>query len=80
MKHLRRIGVTLALVLVFANVTSADEGIMLPGYVPPSPPPSAGIMYTGLADNRTQMASEAQTDDLATELMLSLIQNLLVLF
>ncbi|HJR09758.1 MAG TPA: hypothetical protein VJ842_21030 [Pyrinomonadaceae bacterium] len=82
MKHLRRIGVTLVLVLVFANVTSADEGIMYPGYVPPPPPPhmTTGIMYPGVADNKPNLEGEGKTVDLATEFTLSLVQNLLALF
>ena len=80
MKHLQRIAVTLILTIAFANVTSADEGIMYPGYVPPPPPPSVGIMYPGKTATRTTLASEDKTDDLATELMLNLVQNLLLLF
>ena len=81
MKHLRRISVTLILVLVFANVTFADEGIMYPGYAPPPPPPpSVGIMYPGITDSGSKLASEDATGDLSTELMLSLVQNLLSLF
>lgn len=80
MKHLRRIGATLILTLVLANVTSADEGIMLPGYVPPPPPPSAGIMLPGATEATSTLASEDETDDLATDLMLNLVQNLLLLF
>jgi hypothetical protein len=82
MKHLRRIGVTLVLVLVFANVTSADEGIMYPGYVPPPPPPyqKAGVMYPGMVDNSPNSERADETIDLATEFTLSLVQNLLALF
>lgn len=81
MKHLRRLSVTLILIIAFTNVTSANEGIMYPGYVPPPPPPpSVGIMYPGKTATRTTLESEAQTDGLATELMLSIVQNLLLLF
>ena len=85
MKNLRRIGVTLVLVLVFANVTSADanDGIMYPGYVPPPPPPphlTSGIMYPGLVDNSPNSERADETIDLATEFTLSLVQNLLALF
>lgn len=80
MKHLRRLGVTLILTLVLTNVTFADEGIMLPGYVPPPPPPGVGIMLPGKTAARTTLESEDQTDGLATELMLSIVQNLLLLF
>ena len=82
MKHLRRIGATLVLVLAFANVTLADDGTMFPGYVPPppTPHPAAGTMFPGLTDNRSTAASEGETGDLATELTLILVQNLLMLF
>jgi hypothetical protein len=80
MKHLRRIGVTLILVLVLANVTFADEGTMYPGYVPPPPPRAAGTMYPGMADNSPEVASKDEPTDLATEFTLILVQNLLALF
>lgn len=81
MKHLRRLSVTLILIIAFANVTSADEGIMYPGYAPPPPPPSnAGIMYPGKTATSTTLESEEQRDGSATELMLSIVQNLLLLF
>ena len=81
MKHLRRIAVTLILTLALTNVTFADEGIMYPGYAPPPPPPpSAGIMYPGKTAATTTPENEDKTDDLATELMLNLVQNLLLLF
>lgn len=81
MKHLRRIGVTLILTLVFANIAFAEEGIMYPGYnPPPPPPPSAGIMYPGKTNSSPTPESEDKTGDMATELMLNFVQNLLSLF
>jgi hypothetical protein len=82
MKHLRRIGVTLVLVLALTNVTLADEGTMFPGYVPPPPPPrqTSGIMYPGVVQNSPNSERADETIDLATEFTLSLVQNLLALF
>jgi hypothetical protein len=55
---------------------------MHPAYTPPPPPPtaSAGVMHPALTSDVVEIKSEEQTTDLATEITLLLIQNMLALF
>lgn len=83
MKRLRQLCAVTVLTIIFTNVASADEGILHPGYTPPPPPPpasSAGILHPGLTTNQVEIKSEEATIDLATEMTLLLIQNMLGLF
>jgi hypothetical protein len=84
MKRLRQLCAVTVLTIIFTNVASADEGILHPGYMPPPPPPppasNSGILHPGLTTNQVELKSEEATIDLATEMTLLLIQNMLVLF
>jgi hypothetical protein len=81
MKRLRQLCAITVLSILLTNVASA-EGIMHPAYVPPPPPPtaSAGIMHPALTSDEGEIKSEEPTTDLATEITLLLIQNMLTLF
>jgi hypothetical protein len=55
---------------------------MHPAYVPPPPPPTVdtGIMHPALTGDEGEIKSEESTIDLATEITLLLIQNMLAQF
>jgi hypothetical protein len=63
-----------ALVLVFAFSTSAyaDDGVLWTGKTPPPPPPTNGVLWTGIA-------SPASEGDALTEIALTLLQTLIPL-
>ncbi len=83
MKRLRQICAVTALTILLANVASAEEGISHPWYVPPptptpatSAPAQAGLTPTGEVNTN----NEDSALDLATEITLQIIQNMLALF
>jgi hypothetical protein len=82
MKRLRQLCAVTALTILLTNVASADDGIMHPGYVPPPTPPSAtaGVMHPGFTTGEVETVDENSSLDLATEITLSLLQNMLMLF
>lgn len=86
MKSLRQFCATLILTVVFATATFAEgEGVIHGGAKPPSPPTatatSGGATYGGLtATNIETQNQDATAMDLATEITLLLVQNMLALF
>ena len=83
MNRLRQLCAVTVLTILLTTVASADEGVIHPQYAPPPPPASPtaqavclDVTATGEADARC----EESTIDLATEITLAFIQNILVLF
>ncbi len=80
MKQLRQLCATSVLVLVLTTAAFAD-GIIHGDKTPPPPAPtSTGIIHGDLVSTDEELKSEDTTVDLAMELALNLIQNMLVLF
>ncbi len=82
MKSLRQFCATLILTIMFATATFAEEGIIHGGAKPPSSPPTAatGVIHGGLTATNTETENQDTTLDLATEMTLLLVQNMLALF
>jgi hypothetical protein len=82
MKVLRQLCAITVLTIVFAQTAAAEEGVIHPGIMPPPPPPPAltGVIHPGLVDPAKESIDKAGTFDLATEITLSVVQNLLALF
>jgi hypothetical protein len=80
MKVLRQLCAVTVLTVVLAH-TAAAEGVIHPGIMPPPPPPSvSGVIHPGSTDYNEELGGEDTPVDLVTEITLSLVQNLLVLF
>jgi hypothetical protein len=82
MKALRRFFTVTVLTIVLAHVALGEEGVIHPGIIPP-PPPSPytnGVIHPGSAAPGTELGGEDATIDLAMEMTLTLVQNLLALF
>lgn len=82
MKRLRQICAVTFLTIMLTNVASAEEGITHPWYVPPpSPSPvTASAANAGFTPNsEVNTNDENPIGDLATEITLQLIQNMLAL-
>lgn len=85
MKRLRHFCAVTVLSILLTNIASAEEGVMHPGYVPPpTPRATAGTMHPGSTDNcdncEVNTHGEEPMIDLATEITLQIIQNMLALF
>lgn len=83
MKRLRQICAVTVLTILLTNVASADEGISHPWYVPPpTPTPTATApAQSGFTTNgELNTNSEGSTIDLATEIAMHIIQDMLALF
>ena len=76
MKHFKQLCATLALVIVLANATVAGEGVMYPWITPPPPPPSSPLA-SPVAGNIQEVSA---TEELTTDIALSLVKSLLTLF
>jgi hypothetical protein len=69
------------LTIVLAHAALGEEGVIHPGIIPPPPPPyTNGVIHPGSTDSGTELDSEDATIDLAMEMTLTLVQNLLTLF
>lgn len=73
MRHLKKLCATLVLVLVLANATLADDGVMYPWVTPPPPPPPPSAVTGNIQEI-------SATEDLTTDIVLSLVKTLLTLF
>lgn len=82
MKRLRQLCAATVLTILLTNAASADDGVMHPGYVPPPPPvATSGIMHPGFAaTGEPEIRNEEPATDLATEITLLLVRNVIALF
>lgn len=81
MKALRRCFAVTVLTIVLAHAALGEEGVIHPGIIPPPPPPHTnGVIHPGSTSFDTELDSEDATIDLALEMTLTLVQNLLALF
>ena len=82
MKRLRQICAVTVLTILLTNVASAEEGITHPWYVPPptQSPVNTSTANAGFTPNSAVNTNgEDPIGDLATEITLQLIQNMLAL-
>jgi hypothetical protein len=81
MNRLRQLCAVTVLTILLTTVASADEGVIHPQYAPPPPPATAEVVCLNVtATGEAGARCEEPTIDLATEITLALIQNILVLF
>jgi hypothetical protein len=81
MKVFKQFCVVTVLTLVLAHAAVAEEGVIHPGIIPPPPPPSTtGVIHPGSAGLGEEPVKDDGTIDLVTEITLSVVRNLLLLF
>lgn len=80
MKSLRQFCATLILTAVFATATFAEEGVIHGGVKPAPTPQASGVIHGGFAPTNVETQDQDGTMDLATEMTLLLVQNMLALF
>jgi hypothetical protein len=82
MKVFRQFCVVSVLTLALAHAAVAEEGVIHPGITPPPPPPPSitGVIHPGSTDPGEEPVKDDGTNNLVTEITLSIVQNLLSLF
>lgn len=79
MKPLKQLFATLVLVLILANATPAEEGLIYPWITPP-PPTTKTVVHSGSTDLGEERDDEDASIELVTEITLNFVQSLLTLF
>lgn len=82
MKVLRQFCAVTVLTVVLAHAAFAEEGVIHPGIIPPPPPPPTstnGVIHPGSPAPGEEPVEDDGTDDLMTEITLSIVRNLLAL-
>ena len=76
MNHLQKLGAAMTLVLLLSIPIAAGD--IHTGVVSPPPPPTADLRTDPDAMNKSQTEDSLETDNLVTEITLSLLQLLAV--